>query len=167
MPLRMARLPQLQKRLRRYGKMERAKLGKSTSSSATEKCRVQYIVKNFMVQIHQLKSWFSLWQAEYCTFTNQQVFMLMSYTACSVEIPPAFTKGSEDDIYYDNAVAGFVSIMVDATREMKCYNATGCDSAALICLLKEPTLVEDGQPIRCVLRVAIGAPRQKSLSPCL
>ena len=98
----------------------------------------------------------------------------MTNIACSTEVPPAFTKKAleraeavDGKIYYDNAVAGFASLMVDDPREMKCYNATGCDSAALICLLKEPTLVEDGQPIRCVLRVAIGAPRQKRLSPCL
>lgn len=79
----------------------------------------------------------------------------MTNIACSTEVPPAFTKKAleraeavDGKIYYDNAVAGFASLMVDDPREMKCYNATGCANAALLCFLSTPTLVEKTKPIR-------------------
>ncbi|CDJ61644.1 SAG family member [Eimeria maxima] len=70
------------------------------------------------------------------------------------EVPPAFKtkvarrdEETEGEIYYKSAVAGFASLMVDTTHEMRCYNATGCEKAALICFLSKPTLVEGVQPI--------------------
>ncbi|CDJ36196.1 SAG family member [Eimeria mitis] len=81
-------------------------------------------------------------------------FWESGFTKLGTEVPPAFTikqpkRTDEIDgtIYYDNAVAGFASMMVDGTREMRCYNATGCDNAAVICFLSEETLVENDQPI--------------------
>ena len=82
----------------------------------------------------------------------------MYVTACSPEVPPAFKtkvarrdEETEGEIYYKSAVAGFASLMVDTTHEMRCYNATGCEKAALICFLSKPTLVEGVQPIRWAL----------------
>ncbi|CDJ58668.1 SAG family member [Eimeria maxima] len=78
----------------------------------------------------------------------------MLIIVCSRDVPPAFkTKESSRDeevdggIYYKSAVAGFVSLMVDASRKMMCYTASGCENAALICFLSEPTLVEGKRPI--------------------
>ncbi|CDJ36234.1 SAG family member [Eimeria mitis] len=85
-------------------------------------------------------------------------FWKSGFTKLGTDVPPAFTvkksqrtEGIDGTIYYDNAVAGFASMMVDGTREMRCYNATGCDNAAVICFLSEPTLVENRQPIRYIL----------------
>ncbi|CDJ27784.1 SAG family member [Eimeria mitis] len=76
------------------------------------------------------------------------------FTKLGTDVPPAFTlmkptrtEGIDGTIYYDNAVAGFASLMVDDAREMRCYDATGCDNSALICFLSEPTLVENHEPI--------------------
>ncbi|OEH73995.1 SAG family member [Cyclospora cayetanensis] len=82
------------------------------------------------------------------------------------ELPPAFTPKSAspesedletitdsgDDqetpgIYYDSAVAGYVSLMADGSRKMGCYNATGCTNSALICIIEDKTLVENENPI--------------------
>lgn len=86
------------------------------------------------------------------------------YLACSYNIPPVFvakSEGAEEDgvesraasneasqIYDDSAVAGYVSLMADDAREMRCYNATGCTKAALVCVLHEATLVDKQPPIR-------------------
>ena len=85
---------------------------------------------------------------------------VMFVTACSPDVPPAFkakvemrAETADGEIYYDNAVAGFVSLMVDAAREMRCYNATGCSKAAVICFLSAPTLVEGEKPIRWALKL--------------
>ncbi|CDJ57943.1 SAG family member [Eimeria maxima] len=77
------------------------------------------------------------------------------YEQLGPDTPPAFKAKGEhiraaaaaSEIYYDNTVAGFVSLMVDGTREIRCYNATGCKKAALICFLSKPTLVENTPPI--------------------
>lgn len=55
------------------------------------------------------------------------------------------------EIYYKSEVAGYVSMMVDEAREMRCYDATGCTNSALICFVKAPTLVQGQQPIRYVM----------------
>lgn len=58
------------------------------------------------------------------------------------------TEGSiKLGIYEDSQVAGYVSLMTDKTRKMVCFNATGCSKAAIVCVLKEATLVKDEQPI--------------------
>ncbi|CDJ50786.1 SAG family member [Eimeria brunetti] len=81
-------------------------------------------------------------------------FWKTGFLKLGTAVPPPFpakdhNRSDEIDgtIYNDNAVAGFVSLMVDTPREMRCYNATGCDNAALICFLSGPTLVESSQPI--------------------
>ena len=86
--------------------------------------------------------------------------MVMPITVCSPGVPPAFSlKGDMRDeavdggIYYNSAVAGFASLMVDTGRTIRCYSATGCGKAALICFLSEPTLVEGKKPIRWVLKL--------------
>lgn len=58
---------------------------------------------------------------------------------------------SGNEIYYRSEVAGYVSMMVDEAREMRCYDATGCTNSALICFVKKPTLVQGEQPIRYVM----------------
>ncbi|CDJ50787.1 SAG family member [Eimeria brunetti] len=81
-------------------------------------------------------------------------FWKTGFLQLGTEVPPAFpAKGAGradaagGEIYKDNAVAGFVSLMVDDPRKIKCYNAKGCANAALICFLSGPTLVETSQPI--------------------
>ncbi|CDJ61645.1 SAG family member [Eimeria maxima] len=81
-------------------------------------------------------------------------FWKTGYNELGPDVPPAFkakvemrAETADGEIYYDNAVAGFVSLMVDAAREMRCYNATGCSKAAVICFLSAPTLVEGEKPI--------------------
>ncbi|CDJ27782.1 SAG family member [Eimeria mitis] len=80
------------------------------------------------------------------------------FSKLGTDLPPAFKKRvlarSEVDkeeitgeIYYDNVVAGFASLMADGEREMLCYNATGCKKSALICFITEATLVEEEEPI--------------------
>ena len=99
---------------------------------------------------------------------------VMLIIVCSRDVPPAFkTKESSRDeevdggIYYKSAVAGFVSLMVDASRKMMCYTASGCENAALICFLSEPTLVEGKRPIRWALKFRKETLRQENLCSCL
>lgn len=109
---------------------------------------------------------------------------------CSEERPPTFqpksallkrtrrargSEGTGTEIYYKSEVAGYVSMMADEAREMRCYDATGCTNSALICFLSEPTLVQGEQPIRYVTTLAkqkplhelIFAPHYSSLTPFL
>ncbi|CDJ58667.1 SAG family member [Eimeria maxima] len=81
-------------------------------------------------------------------------FWKTGYDKLGPGVPPAFSlKGDMRDeavdggIYYNSAVAGFASLMVDTGRTIRCYSATGCGKAALICFLSEPTLVEGKKPI--------------------
>lgn len=54
---------------------------------------------------------------------------------------------SASQIYDDSSVAGYVSLMTADTREMECFDATGCTNSALICILKEETLKNGEKPI--------------------
>lgn len=81
-------------------------------------------------------------------------FWKSGYAELGSDVPPAFKIKSEmraeavdGEIYYKSAVAGFVSLMVDTARDMRCYNATGCEKAAVVCFLSKPTLVEGEKPI--------------------
>ncbi|CDI74642.1 SAG family member [Eimeria praecox] len=76
------------------------------------------------------------------------------FTQLGTTLPPAFTATGHRDgkkvdgtIYYDSAVGGFASIMADDSRQMRCYDATGCTNSALICFLSAPTLVNTQAPI--------------------
>lgn len=81
-------------------------------------------------------------------------FWKSGYAELGPDVPPAFkvkadmrAETVDGEIYYKSEVAGFVSMMVDTAREMRCYNATGCTKAAVVCFLSAPTLVENTPPI--------------------
>ncbi|CDI74644.1 SAG family member [Eimeria praecox] len=82
-------------------------------------------------------------------------FWQTGYSQLGTKVPPAFTpkagrdeaSGITGEIYYNNAVAGYVSIMTDDAHEMLCYDATGCANSALICFIKAPTLDKSSKPI--------------------